>query len=767
MFSIRGQLYITNYFNISIILIYYIIIIFIIHYLNAQYIQPGLCENQCHCPKGENVVHCDRQDHLQGVPTNLPNGITKLFIQQSDFPIPNSLNQANMTGLEKLEYLRIIYCNLQVIEPRTFIKMIELKHLDLSHNSLIRIESYTFYGLQLNNLYLREQHSLPDNGMFITEDSFHGLSANQINLRGNRIKSIHYDIFNKVPSLDRLILSDNRITYIDDGFEKYFNKPNKLLDLTGNPLECNCRLSWIVQRSIDWKDSLPGLNMTCIHLTRKENSIQIKNIYELVKLTPEQLCPTSRIQQIYINVLEDTNRALISCTAVTIPKYTQNLIHNNINMITSNRILSHTPPGVAWRYIEGGQLREVRYLTSNSNNNNQNNEYLYQMNSTIDNPSATVQLNITLDKKPRKYTCTTWDDKKETEEVIVTLKGPELINLPKFNNTLSIDHELINTHTNTNTNNNNNNHRNYYIKQSDDLLRNEILYDQSYYLYQKQFTLLEMSIAVICTFLTTLIFLLISAKCLRLCKQYKLFQFTSSCSTIGINDTKSIYHPVKLINNETNMIEQNNNNNNTPIKLNGIHSSNIINENGYNFIRTHTNPYSQMILSTLHGHNIITTTTNTNITNTTITTTTNNNSNFSPQINQYPNLTNQYLTVTCTGNGLPPLPSPPSLPIHLASSSGSGTDDLQQSLALLTSTPLIQQNKLRNLLNNETNTVALSPFLTNTQPHITNWLVAPGSPYSITGSHVYDVPRTLEINQGTLPMSTGLVNRSSLLSESE
>ncbi|CAH8558507.1 unnamed protein product, partial [Schistosoma bovis] len=103
MFTIHEQFYIST-----------IIIFFIMNNFNAQYIQPGLCENQCHCPKGENVVHCDRQDHLYGVPTNIPNGITKLFIQQSDFPIPNSLNQANMTGLEKLEYLRIIYCNLQV-----------------------------------------------------------------------------------------------------------------------------------------------------------------------------------------------------------------------------------------------------------------------------------------------------------------------------------------------------------------------------------------------------------------------------------------------------------------------------------------------------------------------------------------------------------------------------------------------------------------------------------------------------------------------------
>ncbi|KAK4471533.1 hypothetical protein MN116_004952 [Schistosoma mekongi] len=735
MFSTHRQLHyiITSHFKLFIIFIYSTIFI---HYFNAQYIQPGLCDGRCHCPKGESVVHCDRQDHLLGVPTNIPIGVTKLFIQQSDFPTPNYLNEANMTGLEKLEYLRIIYCNLQVIEPRTFIKMTELKHLDLSYNSLIRLESYTFYGLQLNNLYLREQHSLPEQGIFISEDSFHGLSANQINLRGNRIQTVHYEIFGKVPGLDRLILSDNRITYIDDGFERYFDSPSRLLDLTGNPLECNCRLSWIAQRSIDWRDSLPGLNMTCIHLTRTEGSVQSKHIYELVKLTADQLCPTSRIQQIFINVLEDANRALISCTAVTVPKRSNNLVYN-MNTIPSSGILSHTPPGVAWRYIEGGQLREVRRLTPSGKTDltTQNSDYSYQSNSSIEQPSATVQLNISLDTKPRKYTCATWDDKKETEEVIVTLKGPDRLKILKSNISLSTERES------------NGNRNNYHIKQTEDIIRSEILFEQPHYLYQKQFTLLEMAVAVICTFLTTLIFLLIGAKCLRLCRRHTLFRLSSSCSSsICVNDSKGVvYHSAKVLKSEGNASEQNNI---TPTKLNGIISTDGMNTNGYNFMQTHTNPYSQMILSTLGNHN--------------------NSNNFSTQINQHPNLSNHYLTVTCMGNGLP-LPPPP-LPPQQASSSVSGTDDLQQSLALLTSTPLIQQNKLRSLLTNDSSTAAaaaLSPFLANTQPHIASWLVAPGSPYSVTGSHVYDVPRTLEINQGTLPISTGLVNRSSLLSESE
>nr|CAH8851168.1 unnamed protein product [Trichobilharzia regenti] len=713
-----------------------------LNYFNAQYIQPGLCDSRCHCPKGEGVVHCDRQDHLHGVPTNIPNGVTKLFIQQSDFPIPNFINEANMTGLEKLEYLRIIYCNLQVIEPRTFIKMTELKHLDLSHNSIIRLESYTFYGLQLTNLYLREQHSLPESGMLITEDSFHGLSASQINLRGNRIQSVQYEIFGKVPGLERLILSDNRIAYIDDGFERYFDTPNRLLDLTGNPLECNCRLSWIAQRSIDWRDSLPGLNMTCIHYTRSERSGKGKMVFEIAKLTADQLCPTSRIQQIFINVLEDASRALISCTAVTVPKRSNHLSMNNMDSMTSVGILSHTPPGVAWRYVEGGQLREVRRLTTESQTDSTGDRnYLFQYNSSENHPSATVQLNISLDTKPRRYTCATWDDKKETEEVIVTLKGPEIKSSPTLNNiTWSAKHDSgLN--------------QNYLTKmtgkQPDESIRNEILFEQPHYLYQKQFTLLEMAVAVICTFLTTLIFLLIGAKCLRMCRRHTLFRLTSSCSSIGVNDSKGVYHSAKVLKSETNISESNI----TPTKLNDMTVQSGINENGFSFMRTHPNPYPQMVLSTLGSHNTFS----------------------SPQMAQHANLTNQYLSVTGVNGCLPlPLPPPPPPPPAPASSSGSGTEDLQQSLALLTSTPLIQQNKLRNLLANDNSAAAaaaaaaaLSPFLTNTQPHIANWLVAPGSPYSVTGSHVYDVPRTLDINQSTLRSSSGLVNRSSLLSELE
>ncbi|CAH8504890.1 unnamed protein product [Schistosoma turkestanicum] len=793
---------------------------------NAQYIQPGLCDTRCHCPKDENVVHCDRQDHLQGVPTNIPNGVTKLFIQHSNFPTPNYLNEANMTGLEQLEYLRIIYCNLQIIESRTFIKMVALKHLDLSYNSLIRLESYTFYGLQLHNLYLREQHSLPEQGMFISDDAFHGLSAMQINLRGNRIQSISYELFSKVPSLDRLILSDNRIIHIDNGFERYFNHPNRLLDLTGNPLECNCQLAWIAQRSMDWKDSLPGLNMTCIYWSRAENSMKkTMYIYELVKLTADQLCPTSRIQQIFINILDDASRALISCTAVTVPKRSSNYIHHK-NMITASAgILSHTPPGVAWRYIEDGQLREVkRLITTNDksdlNNHSPINDDLYHQTdstTTIEHLTSTVQLNVSLGIKPHKYTCTTWDDKKETEEVVVTLKGPNLFHSPKLtnnNNTLTIEHEPVQSSMNDR---NYQHHTKQQQPQPDDLLiRNEILYEQTNYLYQKQFTLLEMAIAVICTFLTTLIFLLIGAKCLNLCRQHTLFGLSSSCNSLDLNHnnnssghhnhSKIEYNSGKLIQTKSNFIEQdenrNNNNNNTSLKVNGILSSGVINENEYNLMRTHSNPYSQMFLSTLHNHTNHTTYNNNNSSTIAGNTNTGNN-NFSSQLNQYPNLVNPYLTVTCTGNylpGPPRLPSPQLLSAAAAaattassslsstnqpaSSSISGTDDLQQSLALLTSTPLIQQNKLRNLLNSTTtnNTTdnnnnhmnnssvgMLSPFLSNNQPHLANWLVAPGSPYSMTGSHVYDVPRTLEINQATLPtMSTGcLVNRSSLFSESE
>lgn len=659
--------------------------------IQSQFVQPGLCENRCHCPKGEGVVHCDRQDRLSGVPTNLPNGITKLYIQQSHFPTPNYLSRSNLTGLHNLEHLQIIYCNLQIIEPRAFIGMNKLKTLDLSHNAIFRLESFTFYGLQLTSLYLNEQHltNNRDQSLYISEDAFHLLTASQINLKSNGLTSVSFNTFGKVTHLDRLILSENQIREIGIDFEQYFDHPDKLLDLTGNPLECHCRLAWITRRLSNWLSTLPGLNMTCV-IESKNNK---KHLFELGKLNADQLCPSSRIKHISVEVMENVQKATIFCTAETVAKHLITLTKPNRNY-PQIQFLSNAIPGVAWRYIESGQLREVRRLGSKEEEELEASE---GRNATSN--MATVQLNVDLSSSIRKYTCATWDDKKDTEEVVVSLKGPNI------NKTL-INHESTAFWTSTGPTNQK------LPKSTNQNQLTAVMFEQPHYLFRKQFTLLEMAGSVIGTFLATLIFLLAGARCFRVFQQnHSLFRFTPSCSSMLASDSKGIYLAGKMV--KSDHLTQSDQNSSSGKPVNGdtgyhlplMHDPNATFLNSNHINQQYNN---QMALSNLGLGPVGV-------------------GKFSPH------LKNPYLALS----GVLPNSNP---------SSCAPQDEFLSNLAMLTSTPLLHSSKLQGLMPNEAN--AMSPFIATNPNHFSQLAVTPGSPYSIAGSHEYDIPRVLDLPNG-------------------
>ncbi|CAL8084279.1 unnamed protein product [Calicophoron daubneyi] len=668
--------------------------------VRTQFIQQSLCDMLCHCPAGEGVVDCNQDDKLQGVPTNIPRGVTKLYIQDGNFPSPSYLTRANLTGLEQLEHLSIIYCNLQAIEPRTFLGMNKLRHLDLSRNALIRLDTYTFLGLQLINLYLQEQRSLPGSGLQIDKDAFHGLTANQINLRGNQISSISYELFSGVNSLDRLILSDNRITTIDEGFAKHFDYNNRLLDLTGNPLECSCKLAWIALRSTDWSNSLPGLNMTCIYYGNPSNSLLVRRrhvVLEIRRLAKDQLCPTSRIQNIEVNVFDQGNRVILECTAVTIPRRPTS-VHVGPDSLLVPSLLSRTPPEVAWGYSEGGQIREVRKEPSKNHVFSEiDSDYMFFENSSIAGLSSTVRLNVSLLPEARKYTCTTWDDIREAEKVVVTVRGPPKKTEPKpksLAGTGEVKEEQG---------------EGQKKGSKQEIQQPDVVYTPPHYLLQPQFSLVQMALAVGGTFLSTLILLFIGARCLRMCQQHPIFKISPSLNSVNGTNAKGAYLGGKIVRANTSGMD-------THPKPNGLIS--IPTDNGQVLMQqTPSQPYTQMMLS----------------------------GTMSPRMAQIATLNGQYLA---------PALIPPTQP-----SSSTGSEELQSSLALLTSTPLLPQNTLRPII---TSDGALSPCLTTMRANpgqVAYWPTASGSHYSVAGSHEYDVPRVLDLPPYAFA-SPGSVSRS-------
>ncbi|KAF6780480.1 hypothetical protein AHF37_00025 [Paragonimus kellicotti] len=663
-----------------------------------QFTQPGLCDMHCHCPPGEPVVDCNRQDKLQGVPTNIPRSVTKLYIQDGDFPSPSYLTRANMTGLEQVEYLSIIYCNLQAIESKAFLGMTKLKHLDLSRNALRRLDTYTFFGLQLINLYLQEQHNLTETGLQISEDAFDGLTTDQINLRGNKISVLRYKTFAKVNNLHRLILSDNRIRQVDDGFSQHFNQLSYLLDLTGNPLECS--FCSVLQ---------PLASIRCSNLRR---------------LSADHLCPRSRIQHIEVSVLDAASRVILDCTAVAIPRIPYS-IDLGPDMFPVPSLLSHSPPEVAWQYVEGGQLREVRRLPTEEKVLLSTSAQVLNA-STLGLVSSTVRLNVSLSEELGQYKCTTRNDHRDSEEVVVTVRGPAKSLVPDK------DPRLPKLPGSTE---NEEGRKSPEFSEQSKLLRTDLTFSEPHYLLQPQFSLVQMALAVGGTFLATLIVLFVGAQCLNACHHHTTVPLSSSVSSMNSPDAKATQQNRTMASRlETRSPEGAF----SSPKQNGYDSKSK--ENGP-LLMQHQPPNAQQLPQQIFLSGI------------------DNCVAMSPQFSHIANLSNHYI---------PPTLLPPTQP-----SSSSGTEELPASLAHLVSSPLLSPSSAFHPV--LTMDGALSPHLANMRPgqsSLAYWpvsaaIVAPGSPYSIAGSHVYDVPQAFKLPAYAPGVTVSTINRSSMLSQNE
>ncbi|GIY43010.1 hypothetical protein CDAR_177811 [Caerostris darwini] len=79
---------------------------------------------------------------------------------------------------------------------------------------------------------------------------------------GNRIQEIPDDMFSQMPYLLRVGLDDNNISILPESvFKHCYDKLISLL-LSGNPIQCDCSLQWIVNRKQNRHDKY--LTGTCV-----------------------------------------------------------------------------------------------------------------------------------------------------------------------------------------------------------------------------------------------------------------------------------------------------------------------------------------------------------------------------------------------------------------------------------------------------------------------------------------------------------------------
>ncbi|XP_076329298.1 uncharacterized protein LOC143235229 isoform X2 [Tachypleus tridentatus] len=218
-------------------------------------------------------------DNLHLTLINLTNNrlitITGLFVNLPLQTLDVSYNRIKTVrgAFDKLPKLQYLYLNnnaLSCIEERTFQNNKMLQHLTLFNNKITWLASNAFEGLiKLERLFLNHNLIQSLNG------SLHYLPWLEfLQLYNNRLTHLNATDFSKNPSLYKLYLSANRLVSVEGAFfnlkllrilfiranlletlsrESFPEQLKRLwfIKITGNPLACDCRLTWLLRWSRD------------------------------------------------------------------------------------------------------------------------------------------------------------------------------------------------------------------------------------------------------------------------------------------------------------------------------------------------------------------------------------------------------------------------------------------------------------------------------------------------------------------------------------
>jgi hypothetical protein len=447
-----------------------------LHVHGQSSLEATLCVNLCMCVRQEKTIDCNTGDHLLDIPTLVPTTYNKLLIQHGMFE-STVLIDRNMTGLTHLVLLKIIYSGITTIQSYTFRRMELLEVLDLSANQLQSLENFAFAGLRLKTLNLQDNI-----GLRLNPGTFWQLQVKEINLRNNGMRYLQYESFLSL-GLERLFLFNNHIKQLDPRFRDIFDTPTKTLDLTKNPLHCSCDLKWYLNFL---NETIKQQEKGDIHVVcETPEKLRGKSIGEIVE--SELLCPRVIIRELQIDL--NPSQTSMRCSAEGNP-----------------------PPGLAWSYLEEEQVkvhrREPPLWT------------MYQEQQINGEPSsselASIDLNVSLSHKEEAqvYTCSAWNKDRENEkaELLLRIKVPPSSPSPPSSSLSNQRNVYSATHSPHSSSKDVQKTSDADEPSSRDSLSPPYFYfsfSDKHFLFKKQFSLLELVLSIVGTFVITVIVLIL------------------------------------------------------------------------------------------------------------------------------------------------------------------------------------------------------------------------------------------------------------------
>ncbi|OZC06751.1 hypothetical protein X798_06255 [Onchocerca flexuosa] len=178
-----------------------------------------------------NLAH----NHLQSIGKNMLYDFGQLKVLKLDH---NELIEVQSNAFAMCKWLTeldLSHNHLRILHKGTFTKQNIYENLILRNNAIISLDINTFGANNVHKLDLayNEIKKIPQHAFSSIQNSLTNL-----NLKGNRIRSINVDDFDGMENLTELILADNHIEIIE---EAAFSKMQKLtkLDISHNPI-----ISW-------------------------------------------------------------------------------------------------------------------------------------------------------------------------------------------------------------------------------------------------------------------------------------------------------------------------------------------------------------------------------------------------------------------------------------------------------------------------------------------------------------------------------------------
>ncbi|KAG7212334.1 hypothetical protein KM043_012656 [Ampulex compressa] len=227
--------------------------------------------------------------------------LKKLEMQENGI---TTIQAGDFEGLRGLDLLGLAHNRLSEVPARVFSHLTQLNSLELEGNQITHVDPDAFIGLEENLQYLRlgdnNLHEVPSDALrrlhrlrhldlrannitVLLEDAFagYGDSITFLNLQKNLIKVLPAMVFENLNSLETLNLQNNKLIQIPEEVTENIVDTLRHIDITDNPLICDCELRWYsawLENLHDKDDEMMSKKRTVCTMVSEHREYSVQNI---------------------------------------------------------------------------------------------------------------------------------------------------------------------------------------------------------------------------------------------------------------------------------------------------------------------------------------------------------------------------------------------------------------------------------------------------------------------------------------------------------